>query len=288
LKMKPYYEFAKDKKNKENMIVVKFNNGIMVVVVDLYCINPNCNCVEVVLDFIEIDENKNFKCRLFSIYLSTETWQVSKKNIENKVVNCEELIEEFVNDLDEGLKRTLKKRVQEANAYGEENPLEWFDELGLEDGSCFGYSEVFGERDVEKFSFECEGTKYFVDDQYCTNPECKCNEVVLNFIDIIDDRETQESKFAIRMPFGTGNYKIEYSNVGKDEMKQIIKCFKEHINNDFGLMKTRYIQMKEFGEKLIKRKKQNRDIQRITSSKIGRNELCPCGSGKKYKRCCGK
>jgi preprotein translocase subunit SecA len=22
--------------------------------------------------------------------------------------------------------------------------------------------------------------------------------------------------------------------------------------------------------------------------KVGRNELCPCGSGKKYKLCCGK
>jgi preprotein translocase subunit SecA len=22
--------------------------------------------------------------------------------------------------------------------------------------------------------------------------------------------------------------------------------------------------------------------------KIGRNDLCPCGSGKKYKRCCGR
>jgi SEC-C motif-containing protein len=25
-----------------------------------------------------------------------------------------------------------------------------------------------------------------------------------------------------------------------------------------------------------------------SSPKIGRNELCPCGSGKKYKHCCGK
>jgi uncharacterized protein YecA (UPF0149 family) len=23
------------------------------------------------------------------------------------------------------------------------------------------------------------------------------------------------------------------------------------------------------------------------STKVGRNEPCPCGSGKKYKRCCG-
>ena len=25
-----------------------------------------------------------------------------------------------------------------------------------------------------------------------------------------------------------------------------------------------------------------------TVEKIGRNDLCPCGSGKKYKQCCGK
>ncbi|OSB19535.1 hypothetical protein B2H94_09980 [Clostridium sporogenes] len=24
------------------------------------------------------------------------------------------------------------------------------------------------------------------------------------------------------------------------------------------------------------------------SKKVGRNNLCPCGSGKKYKKCCGK
>lgn len=27
---------------------------------------------------------------------------------------------------------------------------------------------------------------------------------------------------------------------------------------------------------------------RLEGNKIGRNELCPCGSGKKYKNCCGK
>jgi uncharacterized protein YecA (UPF0149 family) len=24
-----------------------------------------------------------------------------------------------------------------------------------------------------------------------------------------------------------------------------------------------------------------------TSAKVGRNDPCPCGSGKKYKKCCG-
>jgi len=27
---------------------------------------------------------------------------------------------------------------------------------------------------------------------------------------------------------------------------------------------------------------------KIAEKKVGRNERCPCGSGKKYKKCCGK
>jgi len=27
---------------------------------------------------------------------------------------------------------------------------------------------------------------------------------------------------------------------------------------------------------------------RNTAPKVGRNDPCPCGSGKKYKKCCGK
>ena len=34
-------------------------------------------------------------------------------------------------------------------------------------------------------------------------------------------------------------------------------------------------------------KNKNEKIKRFTSEKIGRNEPCPCNSGKKYKYCCG-
>ncbi|MNF05860.1 hypothetical protein D3C80_2056860 [compost metagenome] len=29
-------------------------------------------------------------------------------------------------------------------------------------------------------------------------------------------------------------------------------------------------------------------VKSVTVNKIGRNEPCPCGSGLKYKKCCGK
>jgi preprotein translocase subunit SecA len=32
----------------------------------------------------------------------------------------------------------------------------------------------------------------------------------------------------------------------------------------------------------------NRSKTVVNESKVGRNDPCPCGSGKKYKKCCGK
>ncbi|MGZ0079556.1 YecA family protein [Methylomonas sp. YC3] len=56
------------------------------------------------------------------------------------------------------------------------------------------------------------------------------------------------------------------------------------IINLEGLSVTERDRLKQAGEKL----KEKRITNAIRSSgKIGRNELCPCGSGQKFKRCCG-
>ena len=31
-----------------------------------------------------------------------------------------------------------------------------------------------------------------------------------------------------------------------------------------------------------------KEKRQVKSNKVGRNDPCPCGSGKKYKQCCGK
>ena len=38
-------------------------------------------------------------------------------------------------------------------------------------------------------------------------------------------------------------------------------------------------------DQLIAQSTQNKTV---ASQKVGRNDPCPCGSGKKYKKCCGK
>ena len=33
--------------------------------------------------------------------------------------------------------------------------------------------------------------------------------------------------------------------------------------------------------------KRSRTVRKTSAQKVGRNDPCPCGSGKKYKKCCG-
>ena len=54
----------------------------------------------------------------------------------------------------------------------------------------------------------------------------------------------------------------------------------------YGLKGWEYI-LTEKVRKQIK-KDHNRSKMVIKDDKVGRNDLCPCGSGKKYKKCCGK
>ena len=45
------------------------------------------------------------------------------------------------------------------------------------------------------------------------------------------------------------------------------------------------IPYEEWGQYMIALLKENGVVK---GKKIGRNDPCPCGSGKKYKQCCGK
>lgn len=47
-------------------------------------------------------------------------------------------------------------------------------------------------------------------------------------------------------------------------------------------------QVGQFGPNKENKKEEKAQQPIINSEKVGRNEPCPCGSGKKYKKCCGK
>ena len=85
---------------------------------------------------------------------------------------------------------------------------------------------------------------------------------------------------------------ITYANMNLSKCEKLLSVFlyysSDNIINkiDFKILTsydkgTKSTEIMNLAEYL-----RNKRGMRLESRKIGRNELCPCGSGKKYKKCC--
>ena len=73
--------------------------------------------------------------------------------------------------------------------------------------------------------------------------------------------------------------KLEIIDVSREDMVEFKAYYRE--NGSVQLLHEKSIFIKEEGQWVY-------DTGQIFETKIGRNASCSCGSGKKYKRCCGK
>ena len=106
----------------------------------------------------------------------------------------------------------------------------------------------------------------------------------------IDDM-TQLRQGITLQAYGSRNPVVEYKFAGYD----MFNAMKDAIREDTAKMVLHVkIQQKVEREELVKVTGTNRDATankgpvKRDSAKIGRNDPCPCGSGKKYKMCCGR
>ena len=79
-----------------------------------------------------------------------------------------------------------------------------------------------------------------------------------------------------------------YSDV-RNPSKELIKTFEQHLNKaDFELFKKAVCTPKKPSNPVTPvYTALSKKSKHITSNKIAPNSECPCGSGKKYKKCCG-
>lgn len=119
------------------------------------------------------------------------------------------------------------------------------------------------------------------DDMYCLNPNCTCSEVRVVFAKTVRGAP----------PIGSVRIQLPSGEVISRESKPAKTAILNRLWNAFS---TRH----RVAERLEKRQQQMRELARVraqtqksiqpirAAKSVGRNELCPCGSGKKYKRCC--
>jgi len=267
----------------------------LIAVEDVCCTNPKCDCKELILKFYEVTD-ETIHSELFDITVDIDTWDIKNKKILRDDLPCENMIQEFIRDFDETSKVRIVKRFETFKKFNGASLKEDLNYDLLQQGVCMNYTEIFNDKEYYKFIFEYKGTNYRVLDQYCTNPKCRCNYVVLVFYEYDPLSLSMDFCFAVRLQFKTGKYEVEEikDDLGFKELKEVFEQFIQNLNTtNFKILKDRYKRMKKV--QMIINDSENSTMKHSNMpgnenrrKKVGRNDPCPCGSGKKYKKCCGK
>ena len=152
-----------------------------------------------------------------------------------------------------------------------------------EPGLVVGWDEVFP--DDPDFVFEKSGTRYWARDFYCINPGCSCKDITVSFAEFDKDGNPQDLGAVC---IDLKKYRIEeIQEIGTsaETLSQVWHKFQKEPGVKKTL-KVRQNEMKIIGKEIAKLSINNKSQVLKPASKVGRNDPCPCGSGKKYKKCC--
>ncbi|MHC9544153.1 MAG: YecA family protein [Vulcanimicrobiota bacterium] len=264
------------------------------------CSNPRCTESHITLRFEEVDmllEVKKSGSR-FHIDLDLPTGKIKDTD------RLPDVLASVAIEIEKGLTDDMLSAFKDRVHYEKEmrRKLESFtmDPVYINSGRLVSFDDIVNEGKVTggktfRFHLSWDETEYIVSDLYCPRPECDCRKVHLLFLKVQrhDDgtATAQEVLMLVEVPF-KGKITLP------EEISCTIKKAKEIINHFFACnpgsmdeFKRNYQTVKDIARRCIAeagRQKQKKAIPPEPAAKPGRNEPCFCGSGKKYKKCCGR
>ena len=274
------------------------------------CNDPLCDCSHITCTFFTVDEEDSVandlnKTEQYQVTLDVLNRKIVKDKIyqsnSNSRIFADKLASVMGNDqwmflhsayTDFKMNITRNAKLEDLLP---DFPME--DEI-KRDGTTVGYAEIlpFG----EMILFEYEDKKYVVDDCYCVKSKCKCHETFLHFKEFSnsdpnnnsDDNSGNDSWVeSAKAPVISFDYKKNRWNIESNDgvsASEITHVVREMLNQYKGpFFKQRHETLKMFYKKFKEKNRQSKTPILATTPKVGRNAACPCGSGKKYKRCCG-
>jgi len=245
------------------------------------CEDPQCTCNSLLLEFTEINEDGHLIARpiLFSISFNVSTWKEYGKPERRKVP--QHFADLFMENLTDDLKRQL---TSVDDSRGRKNTLRSpsfkmsADEI--KGGMIVPYREVFGELDHTEpgkaqfeFSFQYQGTNYFVEDLYCMNPECDCATAHLNFFQYEPEKAKAHQIFICNFSF-EGKLEIEtvIPPLTEQEAAKLFESWKQEEPDLLELVKERYQQIKDAGRQLLKESKKKKPSAKVKRTIAGKKK----------------
>lgn len=253
-----------------------------------FCQNPTCRCGHVKLRLLPnppggIEESAPEFC--FELDLIEQALATAEDEGEEYDRNMGQAFVEQMGEEDWQLLWELyytSKRIMTEKTPDDELET-YFPAAEIEASSTMvGFNEILpfsGDLQVE-----VDGNRYLFGDQYCVRTDCNCTEAYLTLLEMVtEDRIEKPDMAVISVDYRTGQWQIE-NLAGVDTgllgllAKQLItRENRTRIEERHNRLRALY--------RLYKRA-HHTPTRSTTTRKVGRNDPCPCGSRKKYKKCC--
>jgi hypothetical protein len=280
-------------------------------ITETYCSNPDCHCNEVFLNFTEVgDAGGSLKNALsFSVRIDLDRWQESEAPRRSPEVVA--WVQEFLNQCPSTRRTEYRASYEEGRRIARRKAEYMMDADEVLEGALVSYNNILTEKstlsaggNAYTFDVHCQGREYLVEDRYCPNPHCDCQAVHLEFFEAVSQGDAPPriyQRFLGRATFAGTLVVEERGKCTLAEAKAALSAWWTECRDELKMLKDRYREVKEIGRRSLNTLPSHRFVTRQTSSateemaldeqsaanaKVRRNAPCPCGSGKKYKKCC--
>ena len=144
---------------------------------------------------------------------------------------------------------------------------------------------------------------YALLEYYCPDPDCDCQRVMLN---VIEEKQPRRFLASISYAFNPDDEMpgplLDPMNPQSEHAEKFLQMVEDVVLRDSRYivrLERHYKQVKQAAtdpahpayrriQQLLKKDEHDFPIPAPWKEHVGRNDPCPCGSGKKYKYCCGR
>lgn len=259
----------------------------------LICEDPRCMCDSLTMTLTAQDESHSTKADSLTMTVNLQKQEVefSQKSpgLKREQLYFEEKMQhllqaedyQFLNDAYLGHKRVMTEQADMSKLEVKFRHHEIENESEL-----VHYTQVlpYG----ENFTISEGDQKYIILDYYCLKTACQCTDATLAFIPFRDREIVEDNSLTFCTNYKTHRWKVYNASSSGPNPNQHMKTLKNVIESAYTdfykKLKKRHDDLKRLYASFLQR--EGLTVQQARTKSVGRNSPCPCGSGKKYKKCC--
>jgi hypothetical protein len=264
----------------------------------IVCGNPLCDCKEITLRCVRTDRESAARPMRVDIKLDLQQRNVLlPASGKRSTAEGMSLAEELVNELEVGdwldlYERFYEFKLAQTDSANCKNLTATFPpEVMRDPGLMVAYKEIFPWGNA--FDFTLDRERWLFHDQYCVNPACDCQDATITLLRVA---VTSDGRAEVAQEMPPAQYVVDRDMfqplhppwTDTPRLEALVDALRKTHPAIARGMRNRRLQLRTLYQTAVKRERPDMPPPPAQRRDMRPNDRCPCGSGLKFKKCCGK